>query len=368
MHSPPPDDETDLMALGRYLPTAVFNTERFRQRSMRARLVLYGLYEICDSEGRMLGNPAIIKDMLAATDPELTAKRIETALGELHDHGLIYWYVADNRRVISLPRYREQQPRSLHLERAAPSRLPPPPTTLEEVRAVIVGPKSGVKSGPDSGVESVSDSGPDSGSDSGVESNGSSLLPSRALPSSHPRVPLEKSSFSLTHQEPLSPPVVPLSPEKRLTVKTAVKAVRKLRGTDLLEGLKAMLDHATPESYAPVRREDTDAAFALVWFGYWMAAIGFRDDMLDDQREALIRRRYIEANRDGDMLLYVVDGVRKDHFRMGRDPRKGDDPRLRSVGSILKNFEVMQELARKGGWKAGQMHPVRKKLVTHFGE
>lgn len=382
MHIIPPDDESYLlMASGHWLPNAVFNTPRFKRLSLRARCLMYGLYEIADAEGRTTGNAIMLRDMLCPTDSEMSSKRIDAALTELRDADMIFWYIADGRRTVQLPRYRDLQPSSLHLERAAPSRFPPPPATLASVTDVILGTKTAIdpaglalgdfekRSGPQVlvGPDLSPEFSPDDGSSVRPPS------PSQTLPYPPEQVFGEEELFTLEEQKQrlLSPPIVPLSQrtnrEKLLTVKQAVRHVRQLRGAEMLEGLKIMLSNAAPETYAPVRREDEEAAFAAIWFGYWMARVGDPDDLLDDNREGLIRRRYVECGRDGDLMLFAIDGCAKDHFRMGRDPRKGDDPRLRAVRSLLKSFEVLQELAKKGGWKPGKIHKVRAKLQAAFG-
>lgn len=130
----------------------------------------------------------------------------------------------------------------------------------------------------------------------------------------------------------------------------------------MVPALVAMMT-AMKEQPHRLSRTDEEKLFALFWFSYWMTKLGDPDDVLDDKRESLIRRRYTEANRDGDLMLYVVDGVSRDDFRMGRTG-KGDSRELRAVRSILKDFEVMRNLALKGGWKSGKAHPLRAKYAT----
>jgi len=333
MTSDPIPGDVDPMPAGRYVPSS--KIEELAEVSSRARLVYLSLFPFADREGRVAGRPEIVKGMIAALDRELTAAKIGHALDELCQAGHAMIYYAENRTVLLFRGFVESQPATLYLSREAQSKYGPPPEL------------------------DVANSGPTPATASLVP-DGSPQTPLLNPPVSR-SLELQGIGDAVAVKR-----VAVLKRDTGPTVAGAVRAIRRVNsGAELLDALKALLDSA--QTFAPLRREDEDAAYSLVWFSYYMHRLGFLDDRLDDQREALIRRRYVECQRDGDMMLFVIDGTKRDAFRMGRDPKKGDDPRLRSVRSILKNFETMQELARKGGWKAGERHPVRARLESTLG-
>lgn len=319
------------MAAGRYMPTHVVLSPALHACSSRARLVFLALWPHLDSAGRITGNLGMVRSLVSPSDRELTERKIGGALEELVKARLVRAYLSDGERVLFFSDFPESQPAALYIEREKASRYGPPPTLEESASAARAFLGAAVPFSPQT-----------------------PLNPPESLSKSED---LELQGFSSQDSGIAERGKLP-------TVASAVRSLRKLRGNELMSGLGAFLDAAAATTFAAPRREDEDAVFALGWFAYYMSRLGFKDDMLDDKREGLIRRRYVECRRDADFMLFVIDGVRRDDFRMGRDPRKGDDPRLRAVRSILKDFEIMQEFARKGGWTSGKPHPMRARIFA----
>jgi hypothetical protein len=317
------------MPAGRYMPTHVAMSPALHGCSARARLVFHALWPHLDSAGRISGNLGMVRSLVAPSDRELTERKIGGGLEELVRARLVRSYVADGERVIFFVDFLDSQPASLYIERERASRFGPPPGPDENSRAASAAVVPFSPHTPQNPPGSLSKS-------EDLELQGFASLDSGIAERAKP---------------------LP-------TVASAVRSLRMLRGNELMNGLGAFLNATSTIGFAAPRREDEDAVFTLGWFAYYMAKLGFPDDMLDDKREALIRRRYVECRRDADLMLFVVDGVRRDPFRMGQDPKKGDDPRLRAVRSILKDFEIMQEFARKGGWVSGKPHPMRARIFA----
>lgn len=107
---------------------------------------------------------------------------------------------------------------------------------------------------------------------------------------------------------------------------------------------------------------------AGIWFAYWAQMTGRPPSSpLDSDRAARIRGMLKLARESpvGDlgMLLYAVDGLLKDDFRMGRTPRSSR--KQDRVDDVLKNYDTVEELARSvGACRRNEPHPIAVKYLA----
>jgi hypothetical protein len=87
------------------------------------------LYTWCishlDVEGRMHGDPIVVKGTVVPRFPSITDAHIEPYLVAMADIGLVHYYEADGDRWLSFPAFEDAQP-GLRKDREAPSKIPPP--------------------------------------------------------------------------------------------------------------------------------------------------------------------------------------------------------------------------------------------------
>lgn len=79
----------------------------------------------CDRDGRVHGDPSLLKKMVFPRRDDITNKQMERFIIEWAEARLIYWYESNGDRWIQFPKFRENQI-GLRYEREAPSSIPPP--------------------------------------------------------------------------------------------------------------------------------------------------------------------------------------------------------------------------------------------------
>lgn len=77
-----------------------------------------------DREGRMTGNPELVRAQVCPLRPELTTEKVATLLAELAAVELVIWYEVGARQCLTFPGFDRHQ-KGLRKEREATSRIPP---------------------------------------------------------------------------------------------------------------------------------------------------------------------------------------------------------------------------------------------------
>lgn len=103
--------------------------------SVVARLLFMGLISNADDDGRLRGNPALIKATIFPYDEDLTPDDVDDQLDWLRDKLLIRRYHVGGQSYIDIPNFRKHQT----INKPTPSKLPPykeesgrPTTPLQE--------------------------------------------------------------------------------------------------------------------------------------------------------------------------------------------------------------------------------------------
>ena len=113
------------MAEGRFISRSIAHSYDLAGVSLQAAFLFTWCIPHLDRDGRMVGDPILVKSMACPLRPELDPDRIEGALAELADAGLVAWYHAGGKRVLEFPKFRRHQ-KGLRYEREAESKFPPP--------------------------------------------------------------------------------------------------------------------------------------------------------------------------------------------------------------------------------------------------
>jgi hypothetical protein len=123
------------MANGRFLTRTIGQNEQLASVSLQADFLFSRMVPCLDVEGRMSGNPQLIKSECVPLRPEIPLEQISQLLDELanaRDHSgraVIVRYEIGGRHFLWFPGFEAAQ-RGLRKKREAPSRLPPPPNDV----------------------------------------------------------------------------------------------------------------------------------------------------------------------------------------------------------------------------------------------
>lgn len=140
--------------------------------SLEAALLFTWCLPHLDCEGRMNGEPGVVRGKVVPLRPEFTEERVAACLWELAQARLVTWYWKAESRHLAFPGFADHQA-GLRKDREAPSRVPPP--TSSGVTPVELRSNSG--SGPELVPPKVSE-----GKGSEGEVKGSSVLRTEAAP------------------------------------------------------------------------------------------------------------------------------------------------------------------------------------------
>lgn len=113
------------VADGRFVSRSIGQNEQLARVSLDAALLFTWCVPHVDVEGRMTGNPELIKATVCPLRPEITVGRIPGLLRQLVREGLVLWYETGGRQYLALPGFSRQQ-KGLRKDREAPSRIPSP--------------------------------------------------------------------------------------------------------------------------------------------------------------------------------------------------------------------------------------------------
>lgn len=112
------------MADGRFVSKSIAQSEQLGRVSLEADYLFVRCIPHLDREGRMTGNPELVRSMVCPLRAELTQDRVAAALTELAKEDLVVWYEARGRQCLFFPGFERHQ-RGIRKDREAASRFPP---------------------------------------------------------------------------------------------------------------------------------------------------------------------------------------------------------------------------------------------------
>lgn len=113
------------MADGRFVSKSIAQSEQLGRVSLEADYLFGRCIPHLDREGRMIGNPELVRSMVCPLRRELDADRVGKLIAELVQAELVVWYEANGRQCLFFPGFHRHQ-RGLRKRREAVSRLPSP--------------------------------------------------------------------------------------------------------------------------------------------------------------------------------------------------------------------------------------------------
>lgn len=115
------------MARGRMINNAITEDKRINDLSDdTSRLAFTWLVTFADCEGRVAGDPAIVRSKLFPRREDVTAARMEQYIREWAALGLVIWYEAEGDWWIAFPAFEKNQA-GLNKSKEAKGRIPAPP-------------------------------------------------------------------------------------------------------------------------------------------------------------------------------------------------------------------------------------------------
>lgn len=111
------------MAEGRFISRSIATNGQLKRVSLEADYLFGRMIPHLDREGRIDGDPDVVKAMACPLRGEITSELIATCLAELDTVGLIEWYEVDGRQVAQFPAFKAHQ-RGMKPERERASVLP----------------------------------------------------------------------------------------------------------------------------------------------------------------------------------------------------------------------------------------------------
>lgn len=143
------------MPNGRFVSKSISCNEQLATVSLRADFFFQRCIPHLDVEGRITGNPQLLKAAVFPLRDEITAENIPELIAELGQaidltsRSLVIWYQVGTQRVLLFPRFREHQT-GMKKEREAASRLP----ELTDAATILSG-THGSDPPPSSGAASI---------------------------------------------------------------------------------------------------------------------------------------------------------------------------------------------------------------------
>jgi hypothetical protein len=114
------------MPAGRFISKSIAVNKQLRRVSLEADFLFTRCIPHLDRDGRLEGEPEIVKAIVCPLRPEMTAAVIERALQELNDAELVVWYEVQGEKCLLFPGFPVHQS-GMKYDREAPSRIPSPP-------------------------------------------------------------------------------------------------------------------------------------------------------------------------------------------------------------------------------------------------
>lgn len=98
-----------------------FWTDQTLQRQpLGARLTFIGLWSLADDEGRLEGDPVLLRSLIHPSDPKVTQRAFNDWLQGLEQAGRIRRYEVEGMPYIDIPRFKSHQ----RVDKPRPSVLP----------------------------------------------------------------------------------------------------------------------------------------------------------------------------------------------------------------------------------------------------
>ncbi len=115
------------MARGRFIDSKIVLSKQVSLLSDdTCRLMFTWMITFADKEGRMFGDPALIRGTIFPRNEKITIKKVESYLQEMADVGLILWYEARGDKFVLFPGFADSQI-GLRKDKEPDSGYPPPP-------------------------------------------------------------------------------------------------------------------------------------------------------------------------------------------------------------------------------------------------
>ena len=125
------------MARGRMLSKSIAKSRKFGDLSDDFTRLLYCvLIPFADRDGRIDGEPCLVKAMAMPRRTDVSDKKVGVALKSLVEVGLLSWYSVNGERYIEILNFREHQA-GLSYNKEPPSTLPEIPGTLPEIPGTL---------------------------------------------------------------------------------------------------------------------------------------------------------------------------------------------------------------------------------------
>lgn len=124
------------MARGRFIDNKIVLSKQVSLLSDdTCRLMFTWMITFADKEGRLFGDPALIRGTIFPRNEKITIKKVESYLQEMMDVGLILWYEARGDKFVLFPGFSDSQI-GLRKDKEPESGYPPPSQkdTLEFIR------------------------------------------------------------------------------------------------------------------------------------------------------------------------------------------------------------------------------------------
>jgi hypothetical protein len=112
------------MPEGRFVSKSISQNEELARVSFKADYLFGRCIPHLDRDGRMAGNPALVKSITCPLREEIQAEDIPELLTELAMADFVIWYEVDGKQLLEFPRFKVHQKGMKH-DREAASRFPP---------------------------------------------------------------------------------------------------------------------------------------------------------------------------------------------------------------------------------------------------
>ena len=119
------------MARGRFVDKGTCLDKKINSFSVESELGFILLLTHTDCEGRVFGDPEIVRSFIFPRRSQITVAMVEGFIKEWHDAGMIVWYEAEDDKYIQFINFEKHQI-GLRKDREIPSTIPP--YTKEVVR------------------------------------------------------------------------------------------------------------------------------------------------------------------------------------------------------------------------------------------
>lgn len=121
------------MADGRFISKSIAHSMDLGQVSLAADYLFARCIPHLDRDGRMPGEPVLVKSITCPLRAEMDVEMIEVCLAELARAGVVRWYEAGDRLVLEFPSFQKHQ-KGMRYDRESESKFPA--SDVENARAV----------------------------------------------------------------------------------------------------------------------------------------------------------------------------------------------------------------------------------------